>query len=84
MLINYAAANRDPAVFERPDEFDLRRERKRHMSFGVGVHFCLGAPMARMEAEIALRALLDRVPALRLEGPGTRIWGRRHLPVAWS
>ncbi|MEM1435646.1 MAG: cytochrome P450 [Pseudomonadota bacterium] len=88
VLINYAAANRDPSVFERPDDFELTRERKRHMSFGVGVHFCLGAPMARMEAEIALRALLERLPALRLQGPGTRIapfflWGRRRLPVAW-
>lgn len=88
VLINYAAANRDPRVFERPDVFDLQRARPRHMAFGLGVHFCLGAPMARMEAEIALRALLDRLPELRLLGTGTRIapfflWGRRQLPAAW-
>lgn len=88
VLINYAAANRDPKVFERPDDFDLKRERQRHMAFGLGVHFCLGAPMARMEAAIALRALLNRLPELRLLGPGTRIapfflWGRRQLPVTW-
>ena len=88
VLINYAAANRDPTVFDSADTFDLRRPRKRHMSFGLGLHMCIGAPMARMEAEIALHALLDRLPDLRLLGPGTRIapwflWGRHTLPVAW-
>lgn len=88
VYINYAAANRDASVFERPDEFDLHREAKRHMSFGLGVHFCLGAPMARLEAEIALTALARRMPDLKLLGPGQRIapfflWGRRNLPVAW-
>ena len=58
------------------------------MSFGLGVHFCLGAPMARLEAEIALKALARRMPDLKLLGPGQRIapfflWGRRNLPVAW-
>ena len=89
VLINYAAANRDGSVFDDADRFDLHRERKRHMSFGLGLHFCLGAPMARMEAEIALRALVARVPDLRLLSPGERIapfflWGRRRLPVAWK
>lgn len=89
VLINYAAANRDPAVFANPDNFDIARPPKRHMSFGLGVHFCLGAPMARLEAEIALTALASRVPGLRLLGPGERItpfflWGRRKLPVAWQ
>jgi cytochrome P450 len=88
VYINYAAANRDPSVFPQPDSFDLQRERKRHMSFGLGVHFCLGAPMALMEAEIALQALIERLPDLKLLGPGERIapfflWGRRKLPVAW-
>ena len=88
VYINYAAANRDPSVFRDPDTFDLRRPARRHMSFGLGVHFCLGAPTARMEAEIALHALLRRMPGLRLLDPGERIapfflWGRRRLPVAW-
>ena len=88
VYINYAAANRDASVFANPDEFDLQRERSRHMSFGLGVHFCLGAPMARLEAEIALSALLKKMPDLRLLGSGERIapfflWGRRRLPVAW-
>ncbi len=86
VFLNYAAANRDPAVFDQPDDFDLRRERKRHLAFGLGVHFCLGAPMARLEAEIALTTLTQRLPDLELEGPGERIapfflWGRRHLPL---
>lgn len=88
VYINYAAANRDASVFPDPDRFDLRRPAKRHMSFGLGTHFCLGAPMARLEADIALRALLERLPGLRLLGSGERIapfflWGRRTLPVAW-
>ena len=87
VFMNYAAANRDPAVFENPDEFVLHRPRKRHLAFGLGVHFCLGAPMARLEAELALSLLAERLPELRLLGPGERIapfflWGRRRLPVA--
>ncbi len=86
--INYAAANRDADAFENPDTFDLHRTaRKRHMSFGLGIHMCIGAPMARMEEEIALRALVTNFPDLQLNGDGTRIapfflWGRRTLPVA--
>lgn len=88
VYINYAAANRDASVFRDPDTFDLHRPARRHMSFGLGVHFCLGAPTARMETEIALHALLRRMPGLRLLGSGERIapfflWGRRRLPVAW-
>lgn len=89
VYINYAAANRDPVVFPNPDRFDLNRSRNRHLSFGLGVHFCLGAPMAKLEAEIALNAVLDHMPDLRLLGDGERIapfflWGRRRLPVAWG
>ncbi len=87
VYINYAAANRDASAFPRSDEFDLHRQRTRHLSFGLGVHFCLGAAMARMEAEIALHALIERMPRLKLLGRGARIapfflWGRRRLPVA--
>lgn len=89
VYMNYAAANRDPAMFEDPDRFDITRVRKRHMSFGHGLHFCMGAPMARLEAEIALKAMVARLPNLKLMGPGERIapfflWGRRTLPVAWK
>lgn len=87
VMAHYAAANRDAEAFASPDEFSLDRERNRHLSFGLGVHFCLGAPLARLEARIALRALLRRCPDLRLLGEGERIapfflWGRRRLPVA--
>lgn len=89
VYINYAAANRDPKVFDNPNEFDLHRSQKRHMAFGLGVHFCIGAPTARLEAEIALSVLRERLPDLRLVGPGERIgpfflWGRSRLPVAWK
>ena len=88
VYINYAAANRDAGIFEKPDEFSLHRESKRHMAFGLGVHFCIGAPTARLEAEVALSLLRQRVPDLRLLSDGERIgpfflWGRRKLPVTW-
>ena len=86
VYINYAAANRDPKVFENPDAFDIRREHKRHMSFGLGTHFCLGSPMARLETEIAFKQLIQSLPDLELLGAGERIapfflWGRRKLPL---
>lgn len=57
------SANRDAAVFERPDTFDVAREKNPHIAFGFGVHFCLGSNLARLEAEVALRALLERSAA---------------------
>ncbi|QIK75529.1 cytochrome P450 [Nocardioides piscis] len=62
------SANRDPAVFETPDEFVPDRARNPHVAFGVGVHFCLGAPLARMELAESVAALWDRLPDLRLTG----------------
>ncbi|MEY2532097.1 MAG: hypothetical protein QOF29_7 [bacterium] len=62
-----AAAGRDPAVFAEPDVFDVRRENaKRHIAFGKGIHFCIGAALGKLEAQIALEALTSRFPALRL------------------
>lgn len=60
------AANHDPAVFERPEVFDIARTPNRHLGFGQGIHYCLGAPLARMETRIALTTLLERSPHLRL------------------
>ncbi|BCI92350.1 hypothetical protein NIIDMKKI_75560 [Mycobacterium kansasii] len=61
MLLLWGAANRDPAHFDAPDEFRLDRPiSKGHMSFGKGIHFCLGAPLARLETATVLRMLLDR------------------------
>ena len=89
VMLSYAAANRDPRVFTEPDRFRLDRpaeEARQHLSFGHGIHFCLGAALARLEAEISLRVLLERRPRLALDGPGERItpfflWGRRRLPL---
>ena len=87
VFLHYAAANRDGEVFEEPDRFWIERPATpRHLSFGLGVHFCLGAPLARLEAQSALTALVQRQPGMQLLGDGERItpfflWGRRHLPV---
>ncbi len=63
------AANRDPEVFSQPDELDLKRYPNLHMGFSKGVHFCLGAPVARLEAQIALTELIERFPDYRIVEP---------------
>ena len=61
------AANRDPEQFSDPDRLDVSREEVRHLSFGHGIHFCLGSPLARLEAPIAFRALIERFPQMQLD-----------------
>jgi cytochrome P450 len=85
------AANRDPAVFRNPDRFDVAREEARqHLSFGYGIHFCLGANLARAEAQLAFAGLLRRFPELRLVDdslewrPGFLFRGVEHLRLRFS
>jgi cytochrome P450 len=83
------AANRDPALYSEPDRFDITRNESRHVGFGLGIHFCLGAPLARLEGQIAFTTLLRRFPQLRRttdtlewqEHPTFR--GLKSLPVAF-
>lgn len=71
VVLFYAGANRDPERFERPDEFDVDRGANRHLSFGHGAHFCMGAHLARLEAQVVLDTLFDAGGRLQLAGPVT-------------
>jgi len=62
----FDSANRDPDVFEEPDELRLDRKPNPHLTFGAGIHFCLGAPLGRMELQISFRTLLERFPSMEL------------------
>ena len=76
VIVSLAAANRDPARYRDPETFDVRRDDGSHLAMGHGIHHCLGAPLARMEARIAFTALLARFPAMRLAvDPGELRWG---------
>ncbi|NDH66036.1 MAG: cytochrome P450, partial [Microbacteriaceae bacterium] len=66
------SANRDASVFERADDMDLTRDPNPHIGFGAGIHFCIGAPLARMEMATSLPVLFERFPKLRLESQPTR------------
>jgi cytochrome P450 len=82
-----AAGNHDPDVFDDPGTFDVARSRNSHLGFGAGIHFCLGAGLARLEARVVLRTLLDRFPDLRVDRPEVRFYGStsivgpKYLPV---
>ena len=86
------SANRDAARYANAEQLDIRRDNaKQHMGFGMGVHYCVGAPLARLEGQIALNTLIQRLPDLRLAVPAEELtWGTVpiirgmvHMPVVW-
>ncbi|MDA2518720.1 MULTISPECIES: cytochrome P450 family protein [Bacillus cereus group] len=80
VIIALASANRDETVFENPEIFDITRENNRHIAFGHGSHFCLGAPLARLEAKIAITTLFNRMPELKIKGNREEIkWQGNYL-----
>lgn len=87
MLLPFPAANRDPAMFERADEFVMDRQRNRHAAFGLGIHRCVGSNLARMELTVALEEWMDAFPDFELADPEAVVWstgqvrGPRQLPV---
>ena len=91
MRVSLASANRDAAHFDRPDELDVTRAENKHLAFGFGIHYCLGAPLARLEGVIALRTLFARFPDVRLAvppdecrwRPGVLFRGLEMLPLTW-
>jgi cytochrome P450 len=88
VLLVYAAANRDDRRWQDPDVLDLSRPRQRHLAFGEGLHFCLGAGLARLQAKVVLETMLSEAPDYAVTGPLTRIvkqsdWGVLKLPVGW-
>jgi len=89
VLAILAAGNRDPSVFPRPNDFDIRREGAHHLAFGGGIHFCVGAVLARLEGDIALRALATRLPKMRITTsepqwrPGFMFRGLEQLVIRW-
>ncbi len=86
-----ASANRDATQFPQPNSFDIRRSPNRHLTFGYGIHFCLGAPLARLESKIALTAILERLADIQcsqresLEAVVSPIvYGLKHLPITFQ
>ena len=91
LLLMYSSANRDPSVFERPDDFDVRRSHNHHVSFGFGSHFCLGASLARLELRIVFDELIRRITNVALvDGdapsrvPGAFVRGVARVPVTFD
>ena len=86
VMMHYGAANRDPKVFNNPNIFDINRDGSKVISFSVGIHICLGRELAKLETRVALNAIKNRFPNIRLLNDGERVgpflfWGRKKLPV---
>ena len=90
VLLNFPAANLDPEAFEYAEEVVLDREHNRHIAFGLGIHRCAGANLARMEMNVALRAWFERIPEFEVQDPDAVAWsggqvrGPRTVPVRWD
>jgi len=89
VFVLFAAANRDPAVFEQPNRFDITRRTAPHMGFGKGIHFCLGMRLARMEMRCLLSSLIERVCTIERDGEAefglnNIIYGLKHLPLRFK
>ena len=89
LALFYASANRDEEVFEDPFSFRIDRNPNRHLGFGVGEHFCLGAHLARLEMEVAYKHLLPRIEEVELAGPVERlhsslVGGVKRLPIRYK
>lgn len=90
VVIALNSANRDASQFENPDIFDITREKSQHLAFGKGIHLCLGAPLARLEGEIAINTLLRRYPHFKLQRdidelewrPGMIVRGVKEIPIS--
>ncbi|OXY99178.1 cytochrome P450 family protein [Streptomyces diastatochromogenes] len=89
VVVGLTAAQRDGDRYGDPHRFDIRRDTRGHLAFGHGIHYCLGAPLARLEGRTAIGSLLERAPGLALDGspgewlPGLLMRGMRSLPVRW-
>lgn len=89
VMLCYASANRDEAVFDDPDVFDITRKKNEHVGFGVGPHFCLGANLARREMEVMFRELFQRLPDLRITGEPEHLLNNflnaiKHMPCEFT
>jgi len=88
VLLSYPSGNRDEEVFDDPFRFDVGRDPNKHLAFGFGVHYCLGAVLARMETRALFAELLPRLESIELAGPAemkatTFVGGLKHLPIAY-
>jgi cytochrome P450 len=90
VLLAFPAGNRDPTIFDNPDEFQIDRLHNRHFAFGSGIHRCLGSNLARMELRVAIETFVARIPTFVLEDPARPEWsggqvrGPRHVALRWG